>query len=83
MARSDDDILNISFNLNANVSLDIERILGDPIWKTLCISEGVNEGEFYTELLPDYLNHYILREKLLSNMPSTNGPADLSINLNN
>ena len=79
MARSDEDIINITFEVSAQISLDIERIINDPIWKILCLSEGYDDTSYYPELLQLYISYYVVRDKFLSHMPSTNGPAECNI----
>jgi hypothetical protein len=81
MARNTEDIIDISFQLQAHISLDIERIIEDPIWKIICIQNGFEE-DFHKELLQEYLNHYIIRERFLSEMPCTNGPGNLTQEVN-
>ena len=79
MARSDSDIIDLRFTVTADLSLDIERIIEDPIWKTICFANGYDETNYYPELLEDYLKHYVTRERFLSNCVSTNGPGTLNL----
>jgi hypothetical protein len=79
MARSEEDILELSFQLEAHVTLDIERVINDPIWRLICLQSGLEDTEYHPELLVDYLNHYIIRDKALTDMPATNGPAELRL----
>jgi len=75
MARTDEDIFEVTGTLNFRLSLDWERIEADPVWRQyLMLSEGnINAA------LEAYLVHYLTRDRLLREMPSTNGPGQLSL----
>ena len=72
MARGPEDLLTIDLELACELSLDMERIEADPVYRQ-CL-----EMEEHPEVaLQVYIEHYITRERLLSQMPSTNGPGRL------
>lgn len=74
MARSPEDLLEVRLGLMARVSLDMERIEEDPIYRQ-CLMVAADE----TSALQAYLEHYITRERFLRDMPSTNGPGQLAM----
>ena len=73
MARSPEDLLEVRLGLMARVSLDMERIEEDPIYRQ-CLMVASDEAS----ALQAYLEHYITRERFLRDMPSTNGPGQLA-----
>jgi hypothetical protein len=77
MARYPEDIINIEFKLRASLSLDIERIITDPVWSVICLAAELDSSLYWPELLDEYLIYYLVREKILTDMVSTNGPADI------
>jgi hypothetical protein len=77
MARSDEDIFSITINLQGSLSLDWERIMDDPVWDTII---QLQDGPLnYQAALVEYIIFYLRSEKLLTNMPGTNGPGILEL----
>lgn len=84
MARTADDLFTIRIRTTASVSLDWERIEQDPVFRTILAMYPEQDNPQGTrvirrEALRDYLAHYLMRERLLRDMPSTNGPGSLYI----
>jgi hypothetical protein len=74
MARTDEDIFEVTGTLNFRLSLDWERIEADHVWRQyLMLSEDLGAA------LEAYLVHYLTRDRLLREMPSTNGPGQVSL----
>lgn len=84
MARSEDDLFDLHLTLSGLVSLDRERIEQDPVFRTILSMYEVpstDEGRetVWAQALQEYLTHYIIRERFLRDVPSTNGPGTLRI----
>jgi len=81
--RGPEDLILIDVYLKSTVSLDRERIVEDPAWAAIADNVDLNDPEQREQALFRYLAQYISRgnEKLFDSvfMPSTNGPADLTI----
>jgi hypothetical protein len=74
MARTDEDIFEVIGTLSFRLSLDWERIENDPVWRQyLMVSESPEAA------LEAYVEHYITRDRLVREMPSTNGPGQLAL----
>jgi hypothetical protein len=74
MARGPEDLLYLTLDLSAGISLDMERIEEDPIYHQTVAMEPDKELA-----LQAYLEHYLIRDRLLREMPSTNGPGHLAL----
>lgn len=74
MARSDEDLFEITLDLTARVSLDRERIEADPIYQQNLLLASDPDAA-----LQAYLEDYIVRDRFLREMPSTNGPGQLTL----
>ena len=70
--RNLEDIKLVKFHLQGAVSLDIERIVEDPVFIQVT-------GNTLEDKLNNYIKHYLTNETLLSNVPSSNGPADIHV----
>lgn len=75
--RSEEDILQFRVKMLCGVSLDMERIEEDPQWEFLTRALDMSNAEIKKAAVETYLAKYISQEILLTNMPSTNGPASL------
>lgn len=75
--RNDQDIIQVDLLLFGSLSLDMERMEQDPNWRTIAAQYDlpleIERAVF------EYITHYVRREKLLRDMPSTNGPGDLQL----
>ena len=74
MARSEEDLFEITLDLTARISLDRERIEADPIYQQNLLLASDPEAA-----LQAYLEHYIERDRFLRECPSTNGPGQLTL----
>lgn len=81
--RGPEDLIRIKVMMEAIVDLDRERIVEDPAWAAIADNIDLNDPEQREQALFVYLGLYIRREqkKLFDSvfMPSTNGPADMTI----
>ena len=84
MARSEHDLFTLQLSLVGQVSMDWERIETDPVFRTILATyeepDEVEERQaMRVQALREYLQHYIIRERFLRDVPSTNGPGTLFI----
>lgn len=87
MARTEQDLFEIKIELTAFVGLDWERIFEDPAFRQATMIHGEIDlddvqkasPEWHQAVLNEYLLHYILRDRVLRDMPSTNGPGELTL----
>jgi hypothetical protein len=87
MARSEKDLVDVKVELTGSLGLDWERIYEDPVFRQITMIHGevaiddVNDAspEWRQVVLQEYLLHYIARDRLLRDMPSTNGPGELNM----
>ena len=70
MARGPEDLFEIALDIEARVSLDMERIESDPVYRQ-CITIEPDSAT----ALQAYIEHYVARDRFLRDMPSTNGPG--------
>jgi len=81
--RGPEDLIQVELRLRAIVSLDRERITEDPVWAGIADSIDLQDPEAVKQALYRYIGQYVAREKKqlfdAIFMPSTNGPADLTI----
>lgn len=70
MARGPEDLFEIALDVEARVSLDMERIESDPVYRQ-CITIEPDSAT----ALQAYIEHYVARDRFLRDMPSTNGPG--------
>lgn len=73
MARGPEDLFDVSITLEARISLDKERIEKDPVYRQCLLMTETEAGA-----LQAYLEHYIMRDRFLKDMPSTNGPGQFT-----
>lgn len=74
MARGPEDILVLRLDLQAQVSLDMERIEQDPVFSSIFLLASSPE-----EALREYLSYYLDQESLFKRVPSTNGPGKMAL----
>lgn len=87
MARFEKDLVDIRLELKGFVGLDWERMYEDPVFRQAMIIHGevpleqVHDADplWRSTVLQEYLLHYIVRDRLLRDMPSTNGPGELHL----
>lgn len=72
--QGNEDLVRVRFTLECSVVLDKERANMEPLFRTLSRRGDLTED---VVLIP-YLQHHLLREKPLSEMPSTCGPAQIT-----
>ena len=70
MARGPEDLFEIALDIEARVSLDMERIESDPVYRQ-CITIEPDPAT----ALQAYIEYYVARDRFLRDMPSTNGPG--------
>jgi hypothetical protein len=74
MARGPEDLFEIALDIEARVSLDMERIESDPVYRQ-CITIEPDPAT----ALQAYIEHYVARDRFLRDMPSTNGPGRFTL----
>ena len=74
MARGPEDLFEIALGIEARVSLDMERIESDPVYRQCLTMESDS-----ALALQAYIEHYVARDRFLRDMPSTNGPGQLTL----
>ena len=74
MARGPEDLFEVALDIVARVSLDMERIESDPVYRQ-CIAIELDSAS----ALQAYIEHYVARDRFLREMPSTNGPGCLTL----
>lgn len=81
--RGPEDLIQVDVTLHSRISLDRERIVDDPAWAAIVDKLDLNDPEQLDQALRMYLNSYIQRQQLFGGsvifMPSTNGPADITL----
>lgn len=79
--RSPEDLVRIRVKLSAVIDLDRERVVEDPAWAAVADPLDLSDPEQLEQALQLYLAAYLRREMLFDTlfMPSTNGPAEVSI----
>ena len=75
--RTRHDLKILQFKLICGVTLDMERVEDDPAWAMASRNYDVADPMQMDAALVIYLQHYLAKEGLLAEMPSTNGPADV------
>jgi hypothetical protein len=80
--RTEQDIVRLQLGLAAELELDLERVGADPVFRALAGKHGilmddVVDYEVLRPVLQEYVQHYLVRERFLAKMPSTNGPGAL------
>ncbi len=75
--RDLNDITLVRFDMTGSVELDLERVEEDPAWQNVSMKYDLRDLEQKAEALAEYLRHYLTRETLLANTPSTSGPATI------
>ncbi len=75
--RTRDDLIAVRFEISCSVTLDIERIQEDPVWDSVCLYHDITQPEQLAKALQVYVRHYLQRESILAEMPSTCGPANM------
>ena len=79
--RTPEDRIKVRVTMQVVVDLDRERIVEDPLWAN-AESYDLNDPEQVQRALFTYLASYVHRQRLFGEqifMPSTNGPADISV----
>jgi hypothetical protein len=78
--RTEEDIVRVSLLLSGSFELDMQRIIeDDPNWKQISAQYEKSSPKGLEAALIAYVNHYIVRERLLRDSPCTNGPGELRI----
>jgi len=72
--RDLNDLKVFQVTLIGTVELDLERVAEDPIWSLVSNGFDLTDKEQQNQALEKYLCQYLMREVLLRDMPSTNGP---------
>jgi hypothetical protein len=75
--RTRHDLKIVRFSLICGVTLDMERVEDDPAWAMASRHFDLEDPVQMDAALIEYLKHYLSKEGLLAEMPSTNGPADV------
>jgi hypothetical protein len=75
--RTRHDLKILQFKLICGVTLDMERVENDPAWIMAGRNYDLADPLQMDAALVLYLQHYLAKEGLLAEMPSTNGPADV------
>jgi hypothetical protein len=79
--RSEEDIVRVKIELTADIELDMQRMVeDDPVWLQISHGAELDDPLQRQEAFRLYLSHYIVRERFLSGMPSTNGPGSMRLN---
>lgn len=77
--RSEDDIIQITVNMAARLELDLERVMNDPVGRTIAEKYDLTVSDQLYAMLVEYCEFYISRERFLSRAPSTNGPGSIQM----
>jgi hypothetical protein len=77
--RTEEDILRIQVQLYGHIELDWERIESDPNWRQISQPFDLSNETERQLAVHQYVSHYVLRERFLRDMPSTNGPGDIRL----
>lgn len=81
--RTLEDKILVRVKMSSLISLDLERIVEDPVWASIADNVDLNDPEQREQALFNYLGSYIRRHQLFGGcnvfMPSTNGPSDIEI----
>src|ERR1035438_10442539 len=75
--RTRNDLKILRFSLICGVTLDMERVANDPAWVMASRHFDTEDPLQMDAALVEYLKHYLAKEVMLTEMPSTNGPADV------
>ena len=75
--RNRNDLKSVRFSLLCGVTLDMERVEQDPAWGMAGRHYDLDDPQQFDAAVVEYLKHYLGAESILSEMPSTNGPADV------
>ena len=75
--RTRNDLKILRFSLICGVTLDMERVENDPAWVMASRHFDIEDPLQMDAALVEYLKHYLAKEVMLTEMPSTNGPADV------
>jgi hypothetical protein len=75
--QSRNDLKTIRFEISCSVTLDLERIVEDPVWESVSRYHDVSQAGQFERALQSYLRHYLKNESVLAEMPSTCGPANI------
>jgi hypothetical protein len=81
--RTPEDLIKVRVMMFSDVDLDRERIIEDPAWAEIADKIDLNDPEQVEQALYLYLGGYIHRQQLFGGssvfMPSTNGPANITV----
>jgi hypothetical protein len=77
--RTEEDIIRVRVGLSGILELDLERIELDPNWRQIAMTYDLNDSQERAKALMAYVSHYVVRERFLREMPSTNGPGELNL----
>ena len=75
--RSREDLKAVRFEMVGGITLDIQRVEQDPAWSMASRFYDLEDTQQFDAALVEYVKHYLSKESLLAEMPSTNGPADI------
>jgi hypothetical protein len=75
--KTEEDIVRIRLSLVGEFEIDIDRIVEDPVWRTISSRYDLSIEVQWQQALEEYVAHYIIRERFLAKMPCTNGPGSL------
>lgn len=80
--RSEADVIRVEIELFGTFELDFQRMVeDDPNWLQICSQCDMSDprGWGLRNAINLYIKHYILRERFLRDMPTTNGPGELTM----
>lgn len=81
--RGPEDRIDVIVQMSSTISLDRERIIGDPAWAAVADNIDLNDPKQVRQALFLYLSSYIIRQQLFGGnsifMPATNGPSNISV----
>jgi hypothetical protein len=72
-----EQIINVVFNIQGRVQLDLARAEEDPWWETYSRGLDLNEPVQFQQAVANYISAYLRNEELLSDAPFTCGPANI------
>jgi len=72
-----EQIINVSFNIQGRVQLDLARAEEDPWWETFSRGLDLDDPIQFQQAVANYLSAYLRNEELLSDVPWSCGPASI------
>lgn len=79
MANSESDFVRLSMNIQGDITIDLEHVVQDPIWRTITSTYLLADSSNINEVFHMYIQYYLSQDKLLRDAPITCGPGVMTL----